>query len=149
MTETRETGIRPIGWWLKEADARLEAAFDVRLRAYGVSSRRGWQVLASVARAPVRRTTLVSELALFDPPEVSDRLVDDLLDEGWLAEGTGMLRLTAEGEDLHARLIAAVGEIRGWVADALPGDDYATLVNLLRQLVEALPAVLEPEPANR
>jgi hypothetical protein len=89
----------------------------------------------------------VSELALFDPPEVSDRLVDDLLDEGWLAEGTGMLRLTAEGEDLHARLIAAVGEIRGWVADALPGDDYATLVNLLRQLVDALPAV--PEPANR
>ena len=84
MTETqaRETGVRPIGRWLKEADARLEAAFDLRLRGLGVSSRRAWQVLASVARAPVRRTTLVSELALFDPVEVNDRLVDDLLDEG-------------------------------------------------------------------
>ena len=142
--ETRETGFRPIGWWLKEADARLEAAFDLRLRGLGVSSRRAWQVLASVARAPVRRTTLVSELALFDPPEVSDRLVDDLLDEGWLAEETGMLRLTAEGEDLHARLVAAVGEIRGWVAEVLPGEDYQTLVDLLRRLVQALPPVPEP-----
>jgi hypothetical protein len=37
--------------------------------------------------------------------------------------------------------------IRNWVADALPGDDYRTLVSLLRQLVEAFPAV--PEPAER
>lgn len=134
-------GFRPVGWWLKEADARLEEAFDVRLRAYGVPSRRAWQVLASAARAPIRRTDLVAELSNFDSVTTVHELVDGLIDEGWLAQDAGLLRLTAEGEDLHAKLRASVGEIRTWVAEALPGDDYQTLVRLLQRLVEAFPPV--------
>ena len=147
MTVPRTDGFRPIGWWLKEADARLEHAFDVRLRAHGVTSRRGWQVLASVARAPVVRADLVSELATFDPAETVEHLISDLENEGWLTEEAGLLQLTSNGEELHAALRAQAVVIRNWVADALPGDDYRTLVNLLRQLVEAFPAV--PEPADR
>lgn len=147
MTVPRSEGFRPIGWWLKEADARLEHAFDVRLRAHGVTSRRGWQVLASVARAPVARTDLVSELATFDPIETVERLVAELEEEGWVTEEAGLLRLTDSGAQLHAALRAQAVVIRNWVADALPGDDYATLVNLLRQLVEAFPTV--PDPADR
>ena len=139
----QKDSLRPVGWWLKEADARLEEAFDVRLRAYGVPSRRAWQVLASAARAPVRRTDLVAELSNFDSVTTVHGLVDRLLDEGWLAQDAGTLRLTPEGEDLHARLRASVGEIRSWVAEALPGDDYRTLVELLQQLVEAFPPVRE------
>ena len=82
MTETRGAGFRPIGWWLKEADARLEAAFDVRLRAYGVTSRRGWQVLASAARAPVRRADLVADLSSFDSAATVEQLVDELARRG-------------------------------------------------------------------
>ena len=144
MTETRSTGFRPIGWWLKEADARLEAAFDVRLRAYGVTSRRGWQVLASAARAPVRRADLVADLSSFDSAATVEQVVDELADEGWLTDDDGTLRLTPEGADLHATLAAGIAEIRGWVAEALPGEDYQTLVDLLRRLVEAFPPVPEP-----
>ena len=147
MTVPPGEGFRPIGWWLKEADARLEHAFDVRLRAHGVTSRRGWQVLASVARAPVARTDLVSELATFDPAETVEQLIADLEKEGWVTEEAGLLRLTGSGEELHAALRAQAVVIRNWVADALPGDDYPTLVNLLRQLVEAFPTV--PDPTDR
>jgi hypothetical protein len=140
-------GFRPIGWWLKEADARLEHAFDVRLRAHGVTSRRGWQVLASVARAPVARADLVADLATFDPVEAIEQLLTEFQAEGWLTEEDGLLRLTSSGAELHAALRAQAVVIRNWVADALPGDDYPTLVTLLRQLVEAFPAV--PEPADR
>lgn len=145
MTEpvAPQPGFRPVGWWLKEADARLEEAFDVRLRAYGIPSRRAWQVLASAARAPIRRTELVAELSTFDSVTTVHALVDGLVDEGWLAEEAGTLGLTAEGEDLHAKLRTSVGEIRSWVADALPGDDYQTLVRLLQRLVEAFPPVPE------
>ena len=38
---------RPVGWWLKEADARLDAAFDRTLAGRDVD-RRGWQVLATL-----------------------------------------------------------------------------------------------------
>jgi hypothetical protein len=142
-TETRRTDLRPIGWWLKEADARLEHAFEVRLRAHGVT-RRGWQMLASVARAPVLRTDLVAELATFEPAGTIRQLISDLVAEGWLSEEAGWLRLTPSGEELHTALRAQAVVIRNWVADALPGDDYQTLVHLLRRLVEAFPPVPEP-----
>jgi hypothetical protein len=138
---SRRAGFRPIGWWLKEADARLEAAFDVRLRAYGVTSRRGWQVLASAARAPVRRADLVADLSSFDSAATVEQLIDELTAEGWLTDDHGTLRLTPDGEGLHATLAAGIEEIRGWVAEALPGKDYQTLVDLLRQLVDAFPPV--------
>jgi hypothetical protein len=137
--DTRSAGFRPIGWWLKEADGRLEAAFDLRLRAYGVTSRRGWQVLASAARAPVRRADLVADLSSFDAAAVVEQVVDELAAEGWLTDDDGTLRLTPDGEDLHLRLSAGIAEIRGWVAEALPGRDYQTLVELLQQLVDAFP----------
>ncbi|MDP8907614.1 MAG: hypothetical protein M3N47_00540, partial [Chloroflexota bacterium] len=55
---------RPIGWWLKEADARLDAAFDRQLQSRNVD-RRGWQVLASLARRPTSRSELIASLAAF------------------------------------------------------------------------------------
>jgi len=53
---------RPVGWWLKEADARLDAAFDRSLVGRNVD-RRGWQILASLARSPTRRTDVSAFLA--------------------------------------------------------------------------------------
>jgi hypothetical protein len=44
---------RPIGWWLKEADARIDAAFDRVLEGFH-TVRRSWQVLSSSARRPSR-----------------------------------------------------------------------------------------------
>jgi hypothetical protein len=59
---------RPIGWWLKEANSRLDAAFDDALQNTGVN-RRGWQVLDLLAGEPVSRAELVDSLAAFDPTE--------------------------------------------------------------------------------
>lgn len=129
---------RPIGWWLKEADDRLEAAFDARLRGRGIN-RRGWQVLASVARAPVRRTDLVADLATFDPAPAVERVVADLHARGWLEDDDGLLRLTAAGEQEQRELAAEVDAVRAQVAAALPAEDYVTLVRLLARLVDAFP----------
>lgn len=101
--DTEQALRRPIGWWLKEADDRLEAAFDARLRGHGIN-RRGWQVLASVARAPVRRTDLVADLAAFDPAPTVERVVADLHARGWLEDDDGLLRLTAAGEQEQREL---------------------------------------------
>ena len=60
---------RPIGWWLKEAGARLDAVFDRSLQGCGLD-RRGWQVLASLARRPTRLSELISRLSSFDPSSV-------------------------------------------------------------------------------
>ncbi len=128
---------RPIGWWLKEADARLDAAFDRRLQARGVD-RRAWQVLASLARGPTNRSQLVDSLAPFDRPEVLEGVVGDLTSRGWIEESSGLLRLTREGEREQASLATVVDDIRRQVAAALPQDDYVTLVRLLQRLIQGL-----------
>ncbi|HWT24085.1 MAG TPA: hypothetical protein VN213_11315 [Solirubrobacteraceae bacterium] len=127
---------RPIGWWLKEADARLDAAFARELAAFGVD-RRGWQVLASLAAGPSTREQLAAALAPFDAPDVVDGVVDGLATGGWVSESDAGLQLTPEGAERRRQLAARVGTIRDRVGDALPGDDYVTLVRLLQRLVEA------------
>ncbi len=128
---------RPLGWWLKQADVRLDAAFDQVLQGRDVD-RRIWQVLASLAKQPTDRSALTSSLAPFDEPQVIDSVLGDLTDRGWVDESDGVLALTPEGRREQTALAPLAGEVRRQVADALPGDDYATLVKLLSQLVAAL-----------
>lgn len=129
---------RPIGWWLKEADARLDAAFDSSLGARGVD-RRGWQVLATLATSSTPRAEVVTSLASFDEPAVVDGVIDGLKRRGWIDESGGALRLTPAGVQEHATLVPLVENVRCLVATALPEDDYVTLVRLIARLVASLP----------
>jgi len=131
---------RPIGWWLKEADARLDAAFDRSLTGRGVD-RRAWQVLATLARSTATRGEVVAGLAAFDDAAAVDGVLDDLRERGWVTNSSdGALRLTPEGSHEQQALAALVAEVRQTVAAALPEEDYGTLVRLLARLVDALPA---------
>ncbi len=128
---------RPIGWWLKEADARLDAAFDSALEGTGVD-RRGWQVLASLRGGPARRADLVSTLALFDPPAIVEEVVDRLRSLGWIEESADLVMLTRAGTGQHEALAPLVEGVRQQVTAALPHEDYIALVGLLARLVTAL-----------
>lgn len=129
---------RPIGWWLKEADARLDAAFDSSLSAQRVD-RRGWQVLATLARVSTPRADIVASLAAFDRSAVVEDVVDELQRRGWVEEPDGVLRLTPAGTHEQAALAPLVEDVRRLVAAALPEDDYLVLVRLLARLVAGLP----------
>ncbi len=127
---------RPIGWWLKEADAALDDAFD---RAVGTAgtSRRGWQILTTLASGPATRAELAEALARFDAAPVVAGVIDDLIARGWVA-GTDPLAVTTEGRAVEAALAERVGEVRRRVTAALPGGDYDMLVQLLARLVAAV-----------
>jgi len=142
---TQRQGLnRPIGWWLKEADARLEAAFTAALDEVG-ADRRTWQVMTTVSRKPTARAEVVSALQPFDPPAAVDQVIDTLIADKLVEEGgDGLLRLTAAGEQRHATLAPLVDKVRGRVREVLSDDEYATLVDLLARLVHGL-----PEPSGR
>jgi hypothetical protein len=128
---------RPIGWWLKEADARLDAAFDRHLLGRNVD-RRGWQILATLARNPTPRDELVASLTAFDSPAVVDTVLSELSSLGWIDDSTEVLRLTVDGQREHVDLAPIVAGVREQVAAALPQEDYVTLIGLLERLVTAL-----------
>lgn len=133
----KEAFSRPIGWWLKEADAQLDAAFDRSLEGRSVD-RRAWQILASLARSPAGREDLVTTLAAFDSPADIETVLNGLSSRGWIDTSAGLLRLTTDGAREQAELAPLVDGVRGQVAAALPQDDYLTLVRLLERLVTVL-----------
>lgn len=128
---------RPLGWWLKEADALLEAAFDAALEGTDVDRRR-WQVLASLGRKPVARSALLAALGSFDPPQVLAGALDEVLKQGWVDESGDLLRLTNAGSAQQQALRPRVEQVRDRVSAALPQEDYVQLVNLLARLTEGL-----------
>lgn len=73
---------RPIGWWLKQADVLLDAAFDEELEAEEVD-RRGWQILTSLTTGPKRREEVAGSLTPFDPPSVVADVIEQLRGRGW------------------------------------------------------------------
>lgn len=132
---------RPIGWWLKEADARLDAAFDSALESTTVD-RRGWQVLASLSRGPTPRSDLVTSLAAFDSLLVVDEVIDAMDSAGWIKQAGGTVSLSSAGAEQQTALAPLVDGVREQVTEALSQEQYELLVSLLSRLVAGLPPAI-------
>lgn len=132
---------RPIGWWLKEADARIDAAFDAALAGTGLDRRR-WQILTWLSRAPSSVEEVISQLGIFDDAAAVSAVVDDLVERGLVERESDRLALTPAGVDEQEAATRRVGGVRTRVVEAVGQEGYATLVNLLAQLVRGL----EPVP---
>ncbi len=91
---------RPIGWWLKQADVLLDAAFDEELEAEEVD-RRGWQILTSLTTGPKRREEVAGSLTPFDPPSVVADVIEQLRGRGWVEDRAAVLQLTPSGVKLQ------------------------------------------------
>ncbi len=126
---------RPIGWWLKTADARIEQAFEDVFESQSIT-RREWQVLEPVSRNPVSESELLQKLETFAGAQDA---VDELRRRGLLANGAaGVLTLTDAGHVAHGGAAAGVATVRSAVRAALPGENYDTLLRLLADLVDGL-----------
>jgi len=132
---------RPIGWWLKTADARIEQAFEDVFEGQSIT-RREWQVLEPVSRAPALESELLQRLEAFAGAQDA---VDELRGRGLLADGVdGVLTLTDAGQVAHGRTAAGVATVRSAVSAALPEGNYATLLRLLADLVDGLDRTSRP-----
>jgi len=126
---------RPIGWWLKTADARIEQAFEDAFEGQSIT-RREWQVLEPVSSTPLPESELLHKLQAFAGAQDA---VDELRRRGLLAKGAdGVLTLTDAGQVTHGRAAAGVATVRSADRAALPEDNYATLLRLLADLIDGL-----------
>lgn len=134
---------RPIGWWLKTADARIEQALEDVFDGQSIT-RREWQVLEPVSHSPVTESELLRILEAFVGAQGA---VDDLRRRGLLASGVdGVLSLTEAGHAARDAAAAGVATVRSVVSGALPGENYATLTRLLADLVAGLDQASKASP---
>lgn len=129
--------MRPLGYWIKELDRRLEAGLGAVL-ADEQLTRRHWQVLATLAQGEAARTELDAAHASFVPTVQPQ--VDDLIHRGWATESPGpgqttpRVSLTAAGRAAHDRVAERVRSFRAHVTDGLSEREYSTLIALLERV---------------
>ncbi|MEV0569196.1 hypothetical protein [Dactylosporangium sp. NPDC050588] len=114
---------RPIGYWLRELDQRIEGAFGAALDRQGLR-RRHWQLLNGLG----------SEDPLW---EGQGECRQDLVQRGWMRQDGA---LTDDGERARAAIAADVAAVRRRVAEGVPVEDYLTTVRTLARMAENLSA---------
>ncbi|MEV4234939.1 hypothetical protein AB0J47_07155 [Nocardia sp. NPDC049737] len=127
---------RPIGYWLKELDRRIDARFADDLAASGLT-RRHWQILNSLAEGPRSATDVRDGLAPFwnDPSEWGVQLAQ-LVDRGDITDDSGTLALTEPGRISHHQAYALIGKRRRAMLDGITDDQYVATVRLLEKMAE-------------
>ena len=139
---------KPIGYWLKELDRRIEETLDRALAGEDVT-RRDWQVLNALGPAPTPREAVVETLRPFWGVEAvdPDAVLEALVVRGWaLHDPADRYLLSPEGEAARAGLLERVKELRGAIADGVTPEQYNTTIDTLRRMAENLEAI---EASNR
>jgi DNA-binding MarR family transcriptional regulator len=138
---------RPIGWWVRRLDTRLEEAVDAVVTGEGLT-RRHWQVLHSLAAGTEQEAGLAG--ALVDFPGDVAAVVSDLVARGWAVRtGGGQVGLTADGTAAHDRVSRAVGRVRRHVADGLSRSEYEAAIRVLARMVDNIERALGRDEDDR
>ncbi|WP_327008670.1 hypothetical protein OHA72_16315 [Dactylosporangium sp. NBC_01737] len=112
---------RPIGYWLRELDRRIEDAFVSTLGARGLA-RRHWQVLNGLGPHD----------PFWGPGErPHEEVAADLAARGWTTPDGA---LTPVGEQARAAIAADVAVVRRRAAEGIPDEDYLTTVRTLAHM---------------
>jgi hypothetical protein len=136
---------KPIGYWLKELDRRIEQALDRALADEGVT-RRDWQVLNALDSEPAARDELLAKLRPFwgEDSVPPNTVLDGLLHRGWaLLDASHRYALSPEGDSARAALLERVTQLRAAVADGVTPEQYNTTIDTLARMASNL-AALEP-----
>ncbi|MFF2276964.1 hypothetical protein [Agromyces sp. NPDC058126] len=129
-TQNHTPAQRPIGYWLRVVDRKLDDAMLELFADEGIT-RRDWRRLNVIA-GTVDDTRLRSKLAAH--PE---RLAP-LVERGWVTDEPGAPRLTEEGESSYSALLERVTALRSRVAGAVTPEAFRTTLDSLEAIAREL-----------
>ena len=122
---------KPIGYWVKNLDQLIESRLDAVLYRHDLN-RRKWQALNVVDAARTSQTDIARELQPFlETPEEAERLVDELLEGGWVSASDGVLQPTQIGRERMNLAAHDVTAERQRISEGISASDYETTVRTL------------------
>jgi hypothetical protein len=129
---------RPVGFWAKLLDQRLEQSLDQALSRFELS-RRHWQLLNVLSCGPHSMESVATEHAAFlQHDESATELVAGAVSQGLVHAVAGTIALSDAGRD---RLEAAAGVVRAArsrVSDGVERSDYEPTVAVLETMCRNL-----------
>ncbi|GAA3638288.1 hypothetical protein GCM10022200_22100 [Microbacterium awajiense] len=135
-TTSPDASHRRLGGLLRSVDHLLSHAFAEALAGEGVD-RRDWMLLNVLSGEHSGHGEQADRVAAF--AQRKGKRMRALADRGWVArEADGTWTLTDAGRAERDRLGGIVDGIRSRVADAVPPDEYATMVASLEAIAREL-----------
>lgn len=137
---------RPIGFWLKLVDSKIDEQFASTLEEHGVT-RRQWQLLNVLAQEPATEERLDAAVAPFlsagtgapaDPAESSADHLAELIDSGWVAVTHGEYELLDRGRGAFERLTEVVATQRTLMTEGLTQEQYDETLAALERMARNL-----------
>lgn len=131
---------RPIGFWLKLLDAKIDEQFAATLEEHGVT-RRQWQLMNVLDLGPAPLTELNRAVAPFldaDSDESSTEHLEELVESEWVHVDVDAYSFTDQGKTAFGRLREVVARTRGTVADGITEQEYAQTLDVLERMARNL-----------
>lgn len=130
---------RPIGYWLKRADALLTTRIDEAQQALGLT-RTDWQVLNALHGTGSATIEQLGEpMRPFADPRRLSEVLEVLSKRGLLdGDATAGWRLSDSGQRLHQEALARQKQVREKAMSGIERADYAVAVQFLERLASNL-----------
>ena len=131
---------RPIGFWLKLVDSKIDEQFASTLDEHGVT-RRQWQLLNVLTQEPATEERLDAAVAPFlsaEDGESSAEHLAELVDSGWVALMRSQYELTERGRAALDRLSDVVATQRTLVTEGLTQQQYDDTLAVLERMARNL-----------
>jgi hypothetical protein len=131
---------RPIGFWLKLVDAKIDEQFASTLEEHGVT-RRQWQLLNVLQQEPATEEQLDAAVAPFlsaEQGESSAEHLAELVDSGWVQLAGGRYELVERGRSALGRLSTVVAAQRTLATEGLTQQQYDDTLAVLETMARNL-----------
>ncbi|QJB32227.1 hypothetical protein HF324_12765 [Chitinophaga oryzae] len=138
--------LKPIGWYLKEADSLITAAFNNAFESLGLT-RFHWQLLRNIAdNGEIYTKDYYPQVARFITPETFRAIITSLTDRDWISVHNDICRFTASGADVFASIEERQKHIRDKMLEGTDPEDYAHTVLFLDRIIQNLKTLPEVQP---
>ncbi|RXZ71682.1 hypothetical protein [Agromyces albus] len=127
---TVPTSPRPLGYWLRVIDRRLDDTMRDLFAAEGIS-RRDWRRLNLIAGT-------VSDPRMIDRLAARPERIAPLIERGWVTGEPRSWSLTEAGDAALHSLHGRVSSLRATIADAVSPEDFATTMSSLEAIARQL-----------
>jgi DNA-binding MarR family transcriptional regulator len=132
---------KPIGYWLKELDRRIDQQFESQLGTARLS-RRQWQLLTLLDNNPRSVPELQTELQPFlegTAEDLSDALAG-LVTRGWAESENNIVNLTETGQAQFEIVKATVTGLRQALMTGISPEEYQATIDVLARMAANLEA---------
>ncbi|CAL1518935.1 hypothetical protein [Chitinophaga sp. MM2321] len=130
--------MKPIGWYLKEADSLITSTFDASFESLGIT-RFHWQVLKNIKDdGQLNKKDYYPKVSRFITATELDDILSSLISREWVMIAQDNYFMTDMGKHAFAKMETLQQEVKEKMMSGSNPEDYNTTVKFLSLIINNL-----------